>query len=91
MVGLFAVFACFQWVATALGSDRGQAGLTVGGLVVAATLASERRWFARTVKVLVVSNDSAAPFPLVWMGVAAVLPMLVFLIPRPGSFTPRSV
>jgi membrane protease YdiL (CAAX protease family) len=45
MVGLLATFAVFQWSATALESDRGQAGLIVGGLVVGTTLAFERLWF----------------------------------------------
>ena len=48
LLGFLAVFALFHWSATALGSDRGQAGLDVGGLVVAATLAIERLWFAPT-------------------------------------------
>ena len=48
LVGLLAVVALFHWSATALGSDRGQAGIAVGALVVAATLTMERRWFAPT-------------------------------------------
>ena len=41
--GLVAVFALFQWIATALHSDRGQAGVIVALIVVSATL-SVRRW-----------------------------------------------
>ena len=41
LIGAALVFALFQWVATALGSDRGQAGLLVGAIVVSATLAAE--------------------------------------------------
>jgi hypothetical protein len=35
-----------------------------------------------TVKVIVVSGDSASVFPLVWMAASAVFPMFVLLIPR---------
>ena len=45
IVGVGLVFALFHWVASALGSDRGQAGVVVGALVVAATLAAERMLF----------------------------------------------
>jgi membrane protease YdiL (CAAX protease family) len=45
-VGLAVAYAVFQWSASALGSDRGQAGLLVCGLVVGVTLAIERVWFA---------------------------------------------
>ena len=38
-----------------------------------------------TVKVVVVSGDSASVFPLVWMAASAALPMLVLLIPRRSS------
>ena len=33
-------------------------------------------------KVVVVSGESAASLPLVWMAASAVLPFLVFLVPR---------
>jgi membrane protease YdiL (CAAX protease family) len=38
-----------------------------------------------TVKVLVVSGEASAAFPLVWMMASAVLPLFVLLIPRPAS------
>lgn len=41
IAGFVAVFALFQWAATALGSDRGQAGLLVAVVVVSATLTVE--------------------------------------------------
>ena len=47
LAGLAAVFALFHWSALALGSDRGQAGLVVGLLVVTATLAVERAFFGQ--------------------------------------------
>ena len=46
--GMAVVFALFQGSAIALGSDRGQAGIVIGALVTAATLAVERWWFAAT-------------------------------------------
>ena len=45
LLGLCIVFAVFQWSAVTLGSDRGQAGLVVGALVVAATFSVERLLF----------------------------------------------
>ena len=45
LLGLAVVFALFHFVAGALGSDRGEAGLLVGAIVVAATLAAERMLF----------------------------------------------
>jgi hypothetical protein len=38
-----------------------------------------------TIKVLVFSGGAAALFPFVWMAGSAVIPMLVFLIPRPET------
>ena len=49
LLGLALVFALFHWTAAALGSERGEAGLVVGALVVAATLAVERVLFGRPV------------------------------------------
>jgi hypothetical protein len=39
--GLVAIFALFQWIATALGSDHGQAGVIVALTVVSATLIAQ--------------------------------------------------
>jgi membrane protease YdiL (CAAX protease family) len=47
LAGLAVVYAVLQGSAAALGSDRGQAGVVVGALVVAATLAVERMWTGR--------------------------------------------
>ena len=46
--GVLVVFAVFHGAATLLGSDRGQAGLPVCLLVVAATLGFERLFFQRS-------------------------------------------
>jgi predicted benzoate:H+ symporter BenE len=41
VAGLGVVFALFQWIASALHSDRGQAGAAVAVLVVGATVAPD--------------------------------------------------
>lgn len=69
--GLALIFALFQWSATMLQSDRGQAGLQ------------------GTVK-LVILEDSGATFPIWWMLASAIVPQLVFLIPRPGRIAPAA-
>lgn len=50
LCGLVAVFALFHWIATVLGSDRGQAGVTVGLIVGAATIAIEMLLFQKPVR-----------------------------------------
>jgi membrane protease YdiL (CAAX protease family) len=42
VLGLFLVFVLFQWSATILGSDRGQQGILIAVLIVAATAAADR-------------------------------------------------
>ena len=49
LLGLIVVFGLFQWSADRLASDRGQAGLIVGALVVVATLGVERLLFGQRV------------------------------------------
>lgn len=46
--GLVVVFALFQWLGHALGSDRGQAGLLIAGVVVATLLLIEWLAFGQT-------------------------------------------
>jgi membrane protease YdiL (CAAX protease family) len=46
--GLVAIFTLFQWIATALHSDRGQAGVIVALTVVSATLIAQRWLYAGT-------------------------------------------
>jgi hypothetical protein len=47
--GLIVVFALFHWIATVLGSNRGQAGLIVGMVIAAATIATEALLFKKPV------------------------------------------
>ena len=46
--GLVLVFALFQWLGNALHSDRGQAGLLIGLIIVTATLILQRLFFDQT-------------------------------------------
>lgn len=48
LIGLVIVFTLFQWVASAIGSDRGQAGVIVGLIVTAAVIITERLLFSRS-------------------------------------------
>lgn len=48
LLGLVAVFVLFQWVASELGSTRGEAGVIVGVVVVGALLIVERLLFAES-------------------------------------------
>ena len=48
LLGLVAIFALFQWIATALHSDRGQAGVIVALTVVSATLIAQRGLYGGT-------------------------------------------
>ncbi len=50
LLGLLAIFTLFQWSAVSLGSDRGEAGLLVGALVLGTTLAVERAWTGQTLR-----------------------------------------
>jgi membrane protease YdiL (CAAX protease family) len=45
LLGLSLISGLFQWSASALRSDRGQAGIVVGTLIVAAAIAVERALF----------------------------------------------
>ena len=79
--GLIAVFAVFQWSAVALGSDRGQAGLIVGALVVASTLAVERFAFGRAPAPAARSLGLARPRAEGMATAAAICVLLVLVVP----------
>ncbi len=61
LLGLILVFALFHWSAVVLRSDRGQAGLIVGALVVAAILAVQRVLFRQPVLLAVVAVGLGRP------------------------------
>jgi membrane protease YdiL (CAAX protease family) len=102
LLGLALVFALFHGVATVTGSDRGQAGLLVGALVVAATLAAERILFgeplakaARDVGLgrprargLVVASGVCALLMLVFPAMVAIEHSRVTVDPRWGALLP---
>jgi hypothetical protein len=50
VAGLAVVFVVFHGSASALGSDRGQAGIVVAAVVTLAVLAFERLWFSPTLR-----------------------------------------
>ena len=77
--GVAFVFALFHWSAQALGSDRGQAGLFVGLLVVTATLAVERVIFGQPLAHAARSVGLGRPTPL-GMAVAAIVCLALVLI-----------
>jgi len=85
LLGLILVFALFHWSAAALGSDRGQAGLIVGALVVAATLAVQRVFFRQPVLLAAVAVGLDRPRVkglLVAGGVGLILVSIVPLFAR---------
>ena len=80
LFGLIAVFALFQWSASALGSVRGEAGVIVGLIVVAATLVAERYLFSRSFKEAAKAIGLGRPNGyglLVALGVSALLLLTV--------------
>lgn len=81
LLGLLAVFTIFQWTATALGSDRGQAGLVVGLFVVAATLTVERVWFGRGFVSAARALGLGAPHRLGVFAAAGLSLLLILVIP----------
>src|SRR5262245_40546659 len=80
LLGLALVYLLFQWLATALGSNFGQAGLVIGVLVVAATLLVEQVLFGQLLpdaaRALGLGRPAARGI-LVAIGISAAL-LLVF-------------
>ena len=72
--------------ATALGSDRGQAGIAVGALVVAATLTMERRWFAPTLTSAGRALGLGAPRRLGIAAACAISVLLILVVPVSARF-----
>ena len=77
LAGLVLIFALFQWSAATLGSDRGQAGLIVGMLVVAATFAVERLIAGRRLAAIPQSLGLGRPRPAGILVAAAVASAIV--------------
>lgn len=81
LVGLVFVFALFHGVAAALGSDRGQAGILVGALVVAATLAVERLLFRQPLSASVRSVGFGRPRARGTFAAVVVCALLMLVFP----------
>jgi membrane protease YdiL (CAAX protease family) len=81
LAGFLVVFALFQGAATRLESDRGQAGIIVCAIVVAATLIAERMWFRPTVRAAALSLGLGAPRVAGLAVAAAVSMVLLFIVP----------
>lgn len=79
-LGLFAVFLLFQASAAALGSDRGQAGLAVGALVLAATIAVERGLFGTPAALAVKTLGLGGPRPTSLAAAGAVSALLWLVV-----------
>ena len=87
LAGLVATFALFQWSATVLGSDRGQAGAMVGALVVAATMLAERLWFAPTLAAAAGALGLRAPHRTGVLASMAIGILLVSVVPLYARIT----
>jgi membrane protease YdiL (CAAX protease family) len=91
VVGLFLVFGLFHGSATILGSDRGQRGILIGTLVVAATAATElfllRRQHGATIRHLGLGPPRTTGV-LVASGAGSLLLMLALLFVRAKGMTP---
>ena len=91
MLGLFLVFGLFHGSATILGSDRGQRGILIGTLVVAATAAAEwfllRRQRGAAVRQLGLGRPRAKGI-VVAGGAAFLLLMVALLFVRARGLTP---
>jgi len=91
VVGLFLVFGLFHVSATILGSDRGQNGILIGTLVVAATAAAERFLLRQQREALVRSLGLGRPRAtgmVVAGGVTFLLLISTFLFVRARELSP---
>src|SRR5690349_12102190 len=86
-VAAIAIFALFQWLGSALASDRGQAGLLIAPIIVGATaicdrLISPAPWREVFARLGFVRPSARGLFAVIAVGVA-----LVVFIPIYGHFT----
>jgi len=87
LVGFLVVFALFQWSATRMGSDRGQAGLIVGAIVVTAALVFERVWFMPTIGAAARSLGLSVPRGAALVVAAVVSAGLLVVVPAYAALT----
>lgn len=93
LLGLSVIFGLFQWSAGALASNRGEAGLIVGLLVVSATIAAERLLFGQRVLAAARTLGLGAPrakglFVVAGIGVVLVSIVYVFAQATGASLGP---
>ena len=81
LLGLALVFALFHGVAAATGSDRGQGGVLVGALVVAATLVAERVLFGKPLAKAVRDGGLGRPHARGLLAAAGVCVPLMLVFP----------
>ena len=81
LLGLIVVFALFQWSASALGSVRGEAGVLVGLIVVAATLLTERFLFRKSFKEAAKAIGLGRPKRFGLLAAVAVSAILLLMVP----------
>jgi membrane protease YdiL (CAAX protease family) len=91
LVELTAVFAIFQWSAAALGSDRGEAGVLVGAVVVGATLLVQRLWPGQTLWSAARAIGLGTPDRLGLVVAAGLSAVLLLLVPLFARITASSV
>ncbi len=85
LLGLSVIFGLFQWSAVALASNRGEAGLIVGLIVVGGTIAAECLLFGRPLVAAARTLGLGPPRPrgiLVVVGIGIVLISVVYMFAR---------
>jgi membrane protease YdiL (CAAX protease family) len=81
LFGLIVVFVLFQWIASALGSFRGEAGVLVGVIVVAATLVAEKVLFRKSFKEAAKGIGLGRPMRFGMLAAVAVSSLLLLMVP----------
>ncbi len=81
LAGLAVVFALFQVLGNTLGSDRGQAGLLIAAIVVAALIAVERMLFGQTVGAALRSLGFGRPAAIGLFAALGVCLLLLAVVP----------
>ena len=91
VAGLALVFGGFHWMATTLGSDRGQSGVFIAVLVIAALLAVQRLFFGQRLAMAVRALGLGAPAGRGLLTAAASCSLLLLVIPLYARFAQRPV
>ena len=91
LLGLGLVYALFNGAATALDSDRGEAGIVVGALVVAATLGVERLLFGQPLAAAVRTLGLGVPRARGLLAAAGLCLLLLCVFPAFAAATQQSL